>query len=146
MGNNCCVNREKQSDINKESKSSKKAGDGKKKPKNELEKYENEETAQTIEFRVDTDGSADMMDMKSNKRLSQLSDRLSDKKEKKSDIVHIEDIKPVVQDPLFSPIQEEQEINFESVKKGQKADRSAKPHSKITPVLSDRKTTITKVE
>ena len=87
-----------------------------------------------------------MMDMKSNKRLSQLSDRLSDKKEKKSDIVHVEDIKPVIQDPLFQTIEEEQEINFESVKKGQKADRSAKPNSKITPVLSDRKTTITKVE
>ena len=64
------------------------------------------------------------MDMQS-KRLSQLSDRLSDiqankaesKNNQDGDIVYVEQIQPVIQDPLFHTIEEEQELNHESPKK-----------------------------
>ena len=69
MGNNCCVSREKESEINKKQKQAEKVSEDKQRLKSELQKHEDEETAQTIEFRIDTDGSADIMDMHS-KRLS----------------------------------------------------------------------------
>ena len=136
MGQNCCVQRDKTADVmkqytdkvNEEKEKEKK----KKQEKDEIEKNENEETAQTIEFNVDTKSNGEQ-DIKPS-RLSQLSDGPSDliqswsslppieeenkspkKQSPKKQLYEVKEVDIVVKDPLFQSIDEDSEVKYESL-------------------------------